>query len=161
MANGDKNVFVTDEGVLFVVADAADGTQAIRRQRLGAGIEVSIPTSYKVVRIYEELNRILANIVDFNYLIDKVTASFRQRLLEDVYSLWNTVTSDQLGGLAYFPEAGAYDEDELLDIVSHVEAAAGGKQATIIGTKKALRNLRESIQSNAAKDELHTLGLVI
>ncbi len=158
VAEGDQNLFVVEDSNLFVVAEAADGTQGIRRQRLGGATETSIPTSLKVVRIYEELNRVLAGRVDFNTFINKVAESFRQKLLNDIYSLWSGATAAQLGGVTYFPTAGAYDEDELLDLVSHVEAAAGGKQATIVGTKKALRNLKESIQSDGAKDELHNLG---
>lgn len=158
VAEGDKNVFVVKDSDLFVVADAADGTQGIRRQRIGHSTETSIPTSPKYVRIYEELNRVLSGRVDFNEFIDKVAESFRKRLLDDVYALWTNATAAQLGGVVYFPEAGAYDEDELLDLISHVEAAAGGKQATLVGTKKGLRNLKESIQSDGAKDELHNLG---
>lgn len=158
VAEGDQNVFMVEDSNLFVVSEAADGTQGIRRQRLGGTTETAIPTSLKVVRIYEELNRVLAGRVDFNTFINKVAESFRQKMLNDIYTLWSGATATQLGGVTYFPEAGAYDEDELLDLVSHVEAAAGGKQATIVGTKKALRNLKESIQSNSAKDELHKLG---
>ena len=57
VAEGDRNIFVVNDSNLFVVAEAADGTQGIRRQRLGGRSEVSIPTSLKVVKIYEELNR--------------------------------------------------------------------------------------------------------
>ena len=141
-----------------MVSDAADGTQGLRRQRLGGVSETSIPTSFKVVRIYEELNRVLSGQVDFNYFINKVAESFRKKLLDDVYALWSTATADNFGGTTYFPAAGAYDEDALLDLVAQVEAAAGGKPATIIGTKKAIRNLKESIQSDGAKDELHNMG---
>ena len=79
-------------------------------------------------------------------------------MLNDIYSLWSNATATQLGGVTYFPTAGAYDEDELLDLISHVEAAAGGKTATIIGTKKAVRNLASSIQSDGAKEDLYNLG---
>lgn len=158
VAEGDQNLFEVEDRNMFVVADAADGTQGIRRQRLGGVTETSIPTSLKTVRIYEELNRVLAGRVDFNDLIRKVSESFRQKLLNDIYALWSGATAAQMGGVAYFPTAGTYDEDDLLDVISHVEAAAGGKQATIIGTKKALRNLKEGIQSDGAKDELHNLG---
>lgn len=158
VAAGDKNIFVVEDSNLFVVAEAADGTQGIRRQRLGGATEVPIPTSLKVVRIYEELNRVLAGRVDFNTFINKVAKSFRQKMLNDIYALWSGATAAQLGGVTYFPTAGAYDEDELLDLISHVEAAADGKPATIVGTKKALRNLKESIQSDGAKDELHNFG---
>lgn len=155
---GDKNLFLVEDRNLFVVSEAADGTQGIRRQRLGGVTETSIPTTLKVVRIYEELNRVLAGRVDFNDFINKVAESFRQKLLNDIYTLWTGATADQFGGATYFPVAGAYDEDELLDLISHVEAAAGGKQATIIGTKKALRNLKSSIVSDGAKDDLYNMG---
>ena len=158
VAEGDQNLFLVEDRNLFVVAEAADGTQGIRRQRLGGVTETAIPTSLKVVRIYEELNRVLAGRVDFNVFIQKVADSFRRQMLDDIYTLWSGATADQMGGVTYFPEAGAYDEDELLELVEHVEAAAGGKRATIIGTKAALRNLKESVQSDGAKDELHTLG---
>lgn len=158
VAEGDKNLFEVEDSTLFVVADAADGTQGIRRQRLSGTSEVSIPTSLKTVRIYEELNRVLSGRVDFNTFITKVSESFRQKLLNDIYTLWSGATAADFGGITYFPTAGAYDEDELLELISHVEAAAGGKPATIIGTKKAVRNLKESIQSDGAKDELHNMG---
>lgn len=158
VAEGDQNLFLVEDNNLFVVAEAADGTQGIRRQRLGGVSETSIPTSLKVVRIYEELNRVLAGRVDFNVFIQKVAESFRKKMLDDIYALWSSATAAQMGGVTYFPTAGAYDEDDLLELVEHVEAAAGGKQATIIGTKAALRNLKESIQANGAKDELHNMG---
>lgn len=158
VADGDQNLFLVEDNNLFVVSEAADGTQGIRRQRLGGVTETSIPTSLKVVRIYEELNRVLAGRVDFNVFIQKVAESFRKKMLDDIYALWSGATAAQMGGATYFPTAGAYDENVLLELVEHVEAAAGGKQATIIGTKAALRNLKESIQADGAKDELHNMG---
>lgn len=158
VAEGDQNVFVVEDNNLFVVADTADGTQGVRRQRLGGVSEAPIPTTLKTVRIYEELNRVLSGRVDFNHFIDKVSESFRQKLLNDIYTLWAGATAQQLGGVTYYPVAGSYDEDTLLDLISHVEAAAGGKPATIIGTKKAIRNLKASIVSNGAKEDLYNLG---
>ena len=158
MAEGDQNEFVVEDKNLFVVANAADGTQAIRRQRLGGVSTTKIDTQLKIVRIYEELNRVLAGKVDFNDMVNKVSESFRRKMLDDIYALWSGATAADMGGNTYFPAAGAYSEAAMLTLVEHVEAAAGGKPATIIGTKAALRNLQESIQGNMAKDELHTLG---
>lgn len=155
---GDKNLFLVKDRSLFVVSEAADGTQGIRRQRLGGVSETSISTSLKAVRIYEELNRVLSGRVDFNEFINKVAESFRQKLLNDIYALWIGATADQFGGATYFPTAGAYDEDELLDLISHVEAAANGQPATIIGTKRGIRNLKPSIQSDGYKDDLYNMG---
>lgn len=158
IALGDKNIFEVEDSDLFVISDAADGTQGIRRQRLGGVSETSIPTSFKVVKIYEELNRVLSGQVDFNKFIQKVSESFRQKLLNDIYTLWTSATATDFGGVTYFPAAGAYDEDALIELINHVEAAAGGKTATIIGTKKALRNLAPSIQSTDSKSDLYNMG---
>jgi len=160
VAEGDSPVFIVEDNSVFVVSEAADGTQGIRRQRLGGSTETTIPTTLKTVRIYEEMNRVLSGRVDFNHFINKVAESFKQKLLNDMYTLWANATADQLGGTTYFPTAGSYDEDALLDLIAHVEASAGGQKATIVGTKKALRPLKESIMSNNAKEEWHKLGYV-
>ena len=156
---GDEMEFDVEDSTLFVVEEVADGTQALRRQRLGDLTKVTIPTSMKMVRIYEELQRILAGRVDFNHMIDKVAQSFEQKILNDVFALYSGLTSAQLGGVAYFPTvANTYDEEDLLDVIAHVEAAAGGKTATIVGTKKALRKLIPSIQSDSFKEDNYNMG---
>lgn len=160
VAEGDRPVFVVNDANLFVVSEAADGTQGIRRQRLGGRSEVTIPTSLKVVKIYEELNRVLAGRVDFNEMIANVAESFRQQLLNDIYAAWMGATAEQMGGTTYFPAAGAYDEEALLNLIAHVEAAAGGKTATIIGTKKALRKLAPSIQGAEVESDIYSMGYV-
>lgn len=160
VADGDSPLFVVDDNELFIVSDVANGTQGIRRQRLDNSSEARIPTTMKLVRVYEELNRVLAGRIDFNTMIDRVGTSFRQKLLNDIYTLWNGATATQLGGATFFPTAGTYSEDALLDVVAHVEAAAGGKPATIVGTKKALMYLKDSMTSDNAKDDLYNMGYV-
>lgn len=130
----------------------------MRRQRLGGYSETSIPTTFKTVRFYDDANRILSGQVDFNKFIQRVSESFRKKLLDDIYALWSAATADDFGGTTYFPAAGAYDEDTLLDVVAHVEAAAGGKPATILGTAKALRNLAPAIQGTNSESDLYNLG---
>lgn len=159
VALGDANEFVVENSTLFVVSTAADGTQGIRRQRLNDTETVIIPTELKVVKMYEELNRVLAGQVDFNRLIDKVAASFQQQILNDVYTAWAGVAAADIGGTDYYPVAGTYDEDTLLTVIEHVEAAAGGRTATIIGTKAALRGIAPSIQGVESKGDLYNMGL--
>ena len=159
LAEGDANEFIVEDINLFVIDEVANGTQGIRRQRLSGSKTVTIPTTMKMVRFYEELQRVLAGRVDFNKLIETLNKSFSKKVLEDIYALWSNATAADLGGVEYFPTAGSYDEDDLLDTIAHVEAAAGGKTATIIGTKKAVRQLKESIQSDSAKEEMHKLGV--
>jgi len=159
LALGDTNEFLVEDSDLFFVSEAAEGTQGIRRQRMTGYTPVRIPTTLKVVKIYEELNRVLSGQVDFNHFIDKVSESMRARLLNDMYSLWMNATANDIGGTAYFPAAGTYDEDTLLDVVAHVEAAANGRPATILGTARALRNLAPAIQGTDSKSDLYNMGL--
>jgi len=159
LAEGDMNEFVIEDSNLFVVDEIAKGTQGIRRQRISGERTVTVPTTVKAIRFYDELSRVLSGKVDFNVLIQKASKSFSKRVLQDIYNVWDNVTAADLGGVEYYPTAGTYSEDALLDLIQHVEAAADGKPATIIGTKKAIRQLRESIQSDSAKEELHKLGV--
>lgn len=158
VAAGDSKEFLVKDKTLFVVSDAADGSQGVRRQRLGGVTATTIPTSFKLVKIYEELNRVLSGAIDFNEFIAAVSNSFAKKLLDDVYALWNSATAADFGGTTYFPAAGTYNADKLLELVDHVEAAAGGAQATIIGTKKALRKLAPDIQGTDSKSDLYNMG---
>ena len=112
------------------------------------------------MKIYEELNRVLSGRVDFNHFINKVAASFSNQLLEDINAVWMGATAEQMGGITYFPAAGAYDEDELMELIAHVEAAASGKPATIVGTRKALRNLKPAMDSDGFKNDMYNQGYV-
>lgn len=160
LALGDKNEFYVEDNDYFAVAEVAEGTQGVRRQRLMGLKNIEVPTRLYVVKIYEELNRVLSGQVDFNRMIQKVAESFRQHFVNNIYNIWDHATADDFGGNTYFPAAGAYNENTLLTLVEHVEAAAGGKNATIIGTKKALRNLAPAIQGTDSKSDLYNLGLV-
>lgn len=157
LAEGDSPVFVLEDSELFIVSEMADGTQGIRRQRIAGVEEKTIPTARKGVKIYEELNRVLAGRIDFNQMIDKVSKSMEQKILDETYALWNSATADDFGDAVYFPVAGPYDEDELLEVIAHVEAVSG-KTATLVGTKKALRNLAPSIQGAESKSDLYRMG---
>ena len=160
LALGDESVFEVEDVNYFTVSKAADGTQGIRRQRLSGSTKVEVKTELRVAKIYEELNRVLAGRVDFNKMIQKVGEAFRQQLLNDIYALWMNATAADLGGATYFPAAGTYDEATLLTLIEHVEAAAGGKKATIIGTKTALRPLAPVVQGAESRSDLYNMGLI-
>ena len=157
IAEGDKNEFISEDSVLFVVDETAKGTQGIRRQRISDKTNVSIKTNMKMIKIYDDLNRVLSGRIDLNKLIDNVAMSFQQHILNDIYSVFSNATSVDLGGNEYFPTAGTFDKDALIDVISHVESAAN-KTATIVGTKKACMKLANYIDASDAKNQLHNAG---
>lgn len=160
VALGDSPIFRIENEDLYVVSKVAEGTQGLRRQRIPGIRDVEVPTELHAVKIYEELNRILAGRVDFNHMVDRVADSFRHQIWSDIFTAWDSVTASDIGGQAYFPSAGAYDEDTLLDTIAHVEAAAGGKKATILGTNKALRNLIPAIVGTNVAADIYNMGYV-
>lgn len=159
IGNGDENRFFIPDNSYFVVSEIAEGSQSMRRQRLNGGTEITVPLHVYGLKIYEELNRVLAGRVDFNEMIDRANASYLQKTRMEIFEVWNGLTQASLGGTTYYPAAGTYDEDTLLDLIAHVEAATG-KQAIIYGTKKALRNLKMTELSNDAKNDLYNIGYV-
>ena len=92
-------------------------------------------------------------------MIGKVAESFEKKILDDIYALWSNVAAADLGGATYVVTSGSYSESDLLDLVAHVEAAAGGKTATLVGTKKALRTIAPSVQGIDSQNDLYHLGL--
>ena len=50
--------------------------------------------------------------------------------------------------------SGTYEEEKLLELVAHVEAATG-MTARIIGTRPALRKVTSAVMSDAAKDSYY------
>lgn len=156
IALGDKNEFVVPNNALFMVSTIADGTQGLRRQRLTGETTTSITTSTKGVKIYEELNRVLAGRVDFNQFIDKVSKSFMQRIYADIYSVFSGISSANVGS-EYIDVSGTYSEDALLEIISNVEQSTG-RAAIIYGTKLALREVTVDTVATAsakAQDDMY------
>lgn len=156
LAEGDTNVFEIEDGGLFFVAEIADGTQGLRRQRMEGGEELTIRTKLKGIKIYEELRRILAGRVDILKMIDKVSESFQKQINNDIYAV---VVGAFEGLVAPFKESGSFDEAKLTTIIDHVEAATG-QTAKIIGSKQAVRKITgvKGSDSDSAKEDLYAMG---
>lgn len=154
IALGDENDFYIPSNSLFIVSDIAQGTQGLRRQRLNAGEHIKVPTQLKGIKVYEELNRVLSGRVDFNEFINKVGESFQRQMRMDIYTAFQSLAES---GSPYFPVKGSYNEDALIALIDHVEAATG-KTAKIIGTRAALRKITPTISGDEAKSDLYNIG---
>lgn len=153
---GDKPEFVVEDANWFTVSKMADGTQSLRRQRLTGVSKQTVPTFWNGIKIYDEMNRVLAGQANLAEIIRDVSNSFRKSILDEVYSVWANVTTAQLGGAVY-DVTGAYSEESLVTIIDHVEAKSGQK-ATIYGTRSAIRKLTTGVVADAAKDDLYNMG---
>ena len=157
--DGDEQEFDIEGKSLFVVADAAAGVRGVRRQRLDQGATVTVKTSLKMVRVYEELNRLLAGKVSFDKFVDNVANAFKAQILTDAYAALAGITSSTAGLNSTYVVAGTAGTNEtaLEELVAHVEAATG-KTARIYGTKAALKKLGSAIVADSAKEDVYNLG---
>lgn len=154
MTLGDTPVFHIERDSLLAVADIAEGTQGVRRQRIEGGTDITVTTQLHAVKIYEELNRVLSGRIDFNKLVDSVSRSFVKNELDSAYAAFTGMFNKLQ---APYSESGSYDEEKLLTLVEHVEAATG-QTAMIVGTKKALRKVTTAVVSDSAKEDLYNMG---
>ena len=56
-----------------------------------------------------------------------------------------------------YVESGSFDEDKLLELIEHVEAATG-KTAKIYGTRTALRKVNTATKGNETNSDMYNLG---
>lgn len=154
MSLGDTNKFHIERECLFAVADIAEGTQGVRRQRIEAGQDITINTQLRAIKIYEELNRVLAGRIDFNKFVDLVGKSFTKQELDATYDAFVGMFKKLK---APYTETGSFDEDKLLELIDHVEASTG-ETAVVVGTRKALRKIKTAVVSDSAKEEMYAMG---
>lgn len=156
-ALGDDTDFWTPDDSLFVVSDAAHGTQGIRRQRLGGSTKVNITKTLEVIKVYEELNRLLSGRVDFNTFVDRVGKSYLNHVYNSIFTAFNGITVSTSGFNSTYYVSGTFAEETFVTLIGHVEAACGAP-ATILGTKAALRKVTTAVVSDAAKDSMNAVG---
>ena len=78
IAYGDELEFYLEGNTGFIVAETAPGIQGVRRQRLAGGEKFTVPTKMYIVRVYENLGRLLAGRIDFNKFVDGVAKAFNE-----------------------------------------------------------------------------------
>lgn len=157
MAEGDAPEFIAEDRSEFIVADVANGTQGIRRQRLGAGESMTLRTTPHAIKVYDELRRLMAGRVDFNDFVTKVGQAMTKELRTDIYNAFNGISAATSGLNDTYVISGSYDEEELLELIEHVEAKTGAV-AKIIGTKTAMRKVKSAEVCDEAKSDMYNVG---
>lgn len=160
IAEGDLAEFDIEGDANFVVASVANGIQGVRRQRIVGGDTVKVPTEMKIVRVYENLGRLLAGRIDFNKFVDGVAKAFNEYIASAAYTALAGITSNTYNLDSTYVKSGSMDAEALLELVNHVEAATG-KKAAIIGTKTAVRKLGSEVTYSAEQNaDLYNKGYI-
>lgn len=155
-ALGDQDSFIVGDASLFTVADTAEGTQGIRRQRLVGGETIYVTPQLKTIKIYDELNRVLSGRINLNELIDRVSKSFLLKANQDIYTAFAGTYSKLV---APYQVSGTFAEAKLTALIDHVEAATG-MPAYILGSKQAVKKISgiTGATADSALEDLYNVG---
>jgi len=156
VAKGDELTFKIKGKNLFLVSKVSPGNRGLRRQRIDNGRTIAVETVLHGVKIYDELDRLLAGRVDILELIDSVSESITKKFMDEVYDA--TVAAFDSVAAPYMV-TGEFKDNEFAELIMHVEAATG-KKAIIMGSKIALRKIKDiaGADSNSGKEDLYNLG---
>lgn len=152
LALGDTVVFDIEDPNLFQVANIADGTHNLRKQRIDNG-KLTVDMGTYGVAIYEELLRFLSGRADWGKLVDKVIKSYERKIAEDVqkalFDGYSAIVTE-------FKYTGSYDESQLLRVLGNLESHYGS--AMIVGTKAALAKIQPNYVGDIDKAQYNALG---
>ena len=153
---GDLMSFYLEGETLFKVSDAAVGSQAARAQKLMGGQSYTVPTTFKTIKVTEELQRILAGQIDWLEYINACNKAILARKLNDVATAFSGITTLTPGMSADLvtASAGSYSDNDLLDKIIAVETKTG-MTAKIIGTEKAVNKIDATPISDSGKEDLY------
>lgn len=155
---GDKPEFKVHKDSVLAVAEVANGTLGIRRQRIFGDTTKTLTPIPHAVKVYEELQRLLAGRADW---VDFVNAVSRSFILDTNRAIANAFASIATTTPNVIPETGSFSEKSMVALIEKVEMNNPGKTARIFGTKTALRNLNVSTSNmvgETIKDDYYNMG---
>lgn len=155
VAAGDKPHFTIQDTDLFKVSMIAAGTQDLRRQEM-FGDSFTVDTDWYGIAVYAEFEKLLTGQIDWKSYVDRVAASLSAHMGQKIYDAFASAY-DSLRAVRKVE--GAFDEDKLLQVAQHVQAASGGKGVEVYGTAAGLRvATKDANMSGAMKDEFNNGG---
>lgn len=160
LALGDTLEFYAEDDSVLFVSEHAGNHWNITRQKLEGGVSFPVKTKAFAAAVYGDFERFITGRSTFATLIAKVGQAIQNKIYSEVAASFASATANLP---AAFKATGVYAEDELLEVVSHVEAASGSN-AVIIGTRKGLAKvwggLDKQLFTEQMKNELHKTGRV-
>lgn len=153
---GDKPEFRVEDANWYTVSRVSGGNQAVRRQRITGTERVTIPTSWHIVKIFEEMERIMSGETNMAECIRDVARSFQQNIWQDVAAAWQGLTQAQFGGATY-DVTGSWDETKMINLIQHVEAKSG-QNAAVYGTMLGLSKMASGVEATSAKEDMYNIG---
>lgn len=152
-ALGDKNKFTVEGNDLLHVDVITHGTQGVRRQRM-LSRELSVETTTKAIKIYEEMVRLAAGRLNWAKFVEKVGKSFDNDRFNAVASAFSGITAS--GNYSKGTAGTAFSESDMIDLLTTVEN--DGNTPKIFGSLQALRNLSMAMAGDEVRRDYYNFG---
>lgn len=157
---GDSQEFYVEDDAVLFVSEHAGNHWNITRQKFEGGTSFPVKTKAYAIAVYGDYELFMTGRLSFAKLVEKVGQAIQQKIYSEVAASFANATANLP---APFSATGVYDEEELMDIVAHVEAASGSN-AVILGTRKGLMKiwggLDKALFTEAMKTQLNNTGRV-
>lgn len=161
---GDTNEFYVEDKSMLVISKLAQGHWDLRRQKLNIGDSFTVKTDVYGASVYTDFLRFLAGRIDWGKLVNKIQEAYNFKTASEIYTSF-------LGTASYLPaqfkHTGTFSEDDMMDIVDHVQASSNYAPIIIAGTKKALKQINAGytgvnsfLLSENMKDQLNKTGVI-
>ncbi len=152
-ALGDKNKFTVEGNDLLHVDVITHGTQGVRRQRM-LSRELTVETTTKAIKIYEEMVRLAAGRLNWAKFVEKVGKSFDNDRFNAVASAFSGITAS--GDYSKGTAGTAFSESDMIDLLTTVEN--DGNTPKIFGSLQALRNLSMAMAGDEVRRDYYNFG---
>lgn len=146
-ALGDKTAFYSEGGLLSVASFAGNHWDT-NRQAIDVGAEVTLPSEWIYIHVYEDLERFLLGITGLEKIMDKIYKSTNKYIQDRLYAQFQNVANSVP---SEFSKSGN-SEEALGGLVDLVQAAGGYGSITLAGTKGALRKVAAAVPDKMFAD---------
>lgn len=153
-ALGDKNKFTVEGNDLLHVDVITHGTQGVRRQRM-LSRELTVETTTKAIKIYEEMVRLAAGRLNWAKFVEKVGKSFDNDRFNAVAQAFSNIPSSG-GDYSKAAVGGVFSESDMIDLLTTVEN--DGNTPKIFGSLQALRNLSMAMAGDEVRRDYYNFG---
>lgn len=159
LAEMNANRWIIKKECDLLASDISRGNQAVRRQRLYGNQVLTLTPKPHAIGVYEEWTRLAAGRTDLGDMMDAMSKGMVSARLDDIYSIWSGLTSNDVGSGFYY--AGSYAEDSVLGICQKVQAANSAAKVTLVGTQSGVRKLTTGIWCDKARNDMYDYGSIM
>ena len=152
---GDTIEYTIESPSLYIVATISHGVNDLRRQRI-TGRKMTLSPVLLSLKIYEEIDMLIAGRVDFNAMIDRVGKSMERAIAVKIGETFQNAYTSLNSNLVV---NGSYDDQKLVELVNKVEGMTG-KKCKIYGTASAIAKINTELLSTTDKEDARDYGYV-